>query len=175
MDEMADQLVICSQLDFSTVGWPIVCLLDSTNGEPLIGANSYCIHLFFWLYSGHGIYFPIHQNGGAKMRSGRNLGAALPWYILAIVAFCLFLASGAFHIGRGGGIGIFGSGGSSDSSWYSDSGSSDSGWYSDSGSSDSGSWDWGGSDSGSWDSGGGWDSGGDSGGWDSGGGDSGSW
>ncbi len=109
------------------------------------------------------------------MNRGRNLGAALPWYILSIIALCLFLAGGAL---RSTGIGIFDLGGGS--SWYDDSGSSDSGWYSDSGSSDGSGWDWGGSDSGGWDSGGGdsggWDSGGgDSGGWDSGGGDSGSW
>ena len=97
-------------------------------------------------------------------RRPANFAAALPWYMISVVALCLFLVSAAVHgTGGGGSSGWYNSGSSYDSgsdsgSWF-DSGSSSSG------SSDSGSWDSGGSDSGSWDSGGG----------DSGGSDSGSW
>lgn len=91
------------------------------------------------------------------MNRGRNLGAALPWYILSIISLCLFPVSGTFQTS---GSGFFGSSGSAGWSWDSGSGSSDS----------SGGWEWGGGDSGGWDSGGG-----DSGSWDSGGGDSGGW
>ena len=114
-----------------------------------------------------------YSHGETSMNRGPNFVAALPWYILSIVALCLFLVGSAVHSGGSSGsnsgssnsgsswlfVGNGGGWNSNDSSGGSSGGSS---W--DSGSSgDSGGWDSGGGDSGSW------------GGGDSGGGDSGSW